>query len=76
MTRPAGRHLFLCPTGDILLEDFHFQQHVEQLKAQTNSAARRIGRYRFGKGGLVGAVEHSLQNPSRPLLRTAKPRSN
>ncbi len=68
--RPAGRYLFLCSTGDILLEDFHFQQYVEQLEAQTNDATLCIGRYRFGKSGLVGAAERSLQNPSGTLLRT------
>ena len=70
MPRPAGRFLFFCSTGDILLEDFHFRQHVEQLEARTDGVALRVGKYRFGRNGLVGAEESGLRNPSGTLIRT------
>ncbi|MBO4618971.1 MAG: autotransporter strand-loop-strand O-heptosyltransferase [Victivallales bacterium] len=67
--QPAGRFLFYCSTGDILLENFHFRNGVEALEKQTDMAALGIGAFHFGKNGLVGAEADSARQPSAILVR-------
>ena len=68
--RPAGRFLFYCSTGDILLEGFSFRHDVELLDAQTGVDALCTGVYQFGKNGLVDAERNGLKHLSSALVRT------
>ena len=68
--KPAGRFLFYCSTGDILLEGFHFRRNVELLETRTDMTALCAGIYRFGKSGLLGPRDGGAPNPSGILMRT------
>lgn len=72
--QPAGRYIFYCSTGDILLEGFSFRRDVALLEDQGGMLALFTGLYFFGERGLAGAAGRGVWNQSGTLIRTGAAR--